>query len=114
MADADELFEELDRLAAQPAKNFQNKTEPVDREHLEENLQYVNEDAVFGYVYFDSRQGTNDDILLFKFVIPGNQHLAFFVVKGNNASILAFCHNDDSETVGNNLRQKLDQLTDIS
>ena len=113
--DADELSEELDRLAKCLAEDFYRKADSVyPRKPDPEDPNYVTEEAVFEYVYFDSRRGTGDDILLFKFVVPDNRHLAFFAVQGEEAKILAFCHDNDSEVIGNSLRHSLDQQAMLS
>ncbi len=115
LSDADELTVELDRLPTCLAENFHRKADLVYPGNPDpDDLDYVTEEAAFEYVYFDSRRGTDGDILLFKFVIPDNRHLAYFAVQGEEAKILAFCHDNDSEDVGTSLRHSLDQQDTLS
>lgn len=115
LSDADELAVELDRLATCLTKNFHRKANLVYPGNPDpDDSDYVTEEAVFEFVYFDSRRGTGRNIFLFKFVIPDNRHLAYFAVQGEKAKILAFCHDNDSEDVGTNLRHRLDQQATLS
>ena len=109
---ADELAAGLGRLSASGAENFQRKAdrqaEPVSSGDPDpDDVDYLSEEAAFEYVYFDRRCGLAGDILLFKFIIPGNRHLAYFAVQADRAKILAFCDNDNSEKVSKFLRLDL-------
>ena len=113
--DAYELQVVIDRLGTCPAEEFRRKARLDNPRNPDpEDPDYVVADAVFEFVYFDSRRGKNNDILLFKLVAPKNRYLAYIAVHGEDAEILAFCHDKDSKKIGEELGRRLDKQSALS